>query len=79
MFSRVPNHPVLKLPLLSQQASVTTEEDSTHAGRSRVEKRKTKVMRMILMRSKRYLVIAMNIRQIFKLAIINLEINVISY
>jgi hypothetical protein len=39
MLSRVPNHPAVELLLRSQQASVTTGEDSAHAGRSRVEKR----------------------------------------
>ena len=41
MLSRIPNHPTLELLLLSQQASVTTGEDSTHGGHSRVEKQKT--------------------------------------
>ena len=41
MLSRVPNNPAVELLLPSQQALITTGEDSAHAGRSRVEKRKT--------------------------------------
>jgi hypothetical protein len=40
MLSRVPNHPSLELLVPSHQPSVTTGEDSTSAGCSRVEKRK---------------------------------------
>ena len=38
MLSSVPNHPALELLVPSQQHPVTTGEDSTCAGHSRVEK-----------------------------------------
>ena len=81
MLSRVPNHPAVELLLRSQQASVTTGEDSAYAGRSRVEKRKTRRGEEDDSHEVEKILGHRHDNQVFKLklAIIILETNTISY